>query len=420
MVIDIEQETTADPYQSYLPRIVLHWEADAPSSNHQQIDGTMVFVDISGFTALSERLAMLGKVGAEEVTEVLGGCFKGLLAVAYPLGGRLIKFGGDALLLLFDGDGHEHRAVNAAVGMQSAMKRLGKVKTPVGNMTLKMSIGVNSGEFHFFLVGESHRELILTGSAATATVEMEGFADATEIVVSRTTAAALPEASVGDPKGAGFLVRGPVPQIEGGSVDIRPAHGDLEQFIPVAVRQAVVAGANEPEHRQVTVAFIQFMGVDSLLYERGPEAVAHALSDLVGRVQTAIDPRQVAFLATDIYDDGGKIILAAGAPTATGNDSERMLHALREIASHTYELPIKVGVNRGHVFAGDVGPSYRRTYTIMGDDVNLAARLMSAATPGTIYRDSGGPRKLANFVCDDRPALRSRSRVKPNRYKPSK
>jgi len=385
VVVDLEQETSADPHQAYLPRIVLHWDSDAPSSNHQQIDGTMVFVDISGFTALSERLAMLGKVGAEEVTEVLGGCFKGLLAVAYPLGGRLIKFGGDALLLLFDGEAHQQRAVNAAVGMQRAMKRLGKVKTPVGNMTLKMSIGINSGQFHFFLVGKSHRELILTGSAATATVEMEAFAEATEIVVSRTTVAALPEASVGEPRGAGYLIRGPVPQVSGGTVDLRPALGDLEQYIPVAVRQAVVAGANEPEHRQVTVAFLQFMGVDSLLDEQGPEAVADALLDLVARVQAAIDPRQVAFLATDIYDDGGKIILVAGAPRATGNDSERMLHALRDIVSHQYALPIKIGVNRGHVFAGDVGPSYRRTYTIMGDDVNLAARLMSAATPGKIY-----------------------------------
>ncbi len=385
MVIDLEQETTADPYQSYLPRIVLHWDADAPSSNHQQIDGTMVFVDISGFTALSERLAMLGKVGAEEVTEVLGGCFKGLLAVAYPLGGRLIKFGGDALLLLFDGDGHEHRAVNAAIGMQRAMKTLGKVKTPAGNMTLRMSIGANSGTFHFFLIGDSHRELILTGSAATATVAMEGFAEATEILVSRTTAAALPSEAIGDAKGPGFLIRGSVPELAGGTVDVRPPAGDLERYIPIAVRQAVQAGSNEPEHRQVTVAFLQFMGVDSMLYEEGPDAVSAALTELVTHVQAAVDPRNVAFLATDIYDDGGKIILSAGAPTATGNDSERMLLALREIITHRYALPIKIGVNRGHVFAGDVGPKYRRTYTIMGDDVNLAARLMSAAAPGTIY-----------------------------------
>ena len=134
-------DTGADLYQFFLPRLVLQWDADAPLSTHRQVDGTMVFVDISGFTAMSERLARFGKVGAEEVTEVLGDCFKGLLAVAYPLGGRLIKFGGDALLLLFEGDLHECRAVNAAVGMQDAIRTLGRVKTSAGNITLRMSIG---------------------------------------------------------------------------------------------------------------------------------------------------------------------------------------------------------------------------------------------------------------------------------------
>ena len=382
--LDDNTDSSNDLYQYYLPRLVSQWNVDSPSSAHREIDGTMVFVDISGFTAMSERLARFGKVGAEEVTEVLGGCFKGLLAVAYPLGGRLIKFGGDALLMLFDGDGHERRAVNAAVGMQHAMRTLGKVKTSAGNMTLRMSIGAHSGAFHFFLVGDSHRELILTGPAVTETVEMEGAADATEIVISKATASAVP-AAVGDPKGPGFLVRAAVPEVREGTIEDRPPPGTLQQYIPVALRESILAGSGEPEHRQVTVAFLHFMGVDGLLSNKGPEAVGHALSELFGQVQAAIDPRGVAFLATDAYDDGGKIILAAGAPTATGNDSERMLLALREIVGRDHELPIRIGVNRGHVFAGDVGPSYRRTYTIMGDDVNLAARLMSAASPGEIY-----------------------------------
>ena len=41
-------------------------------------------------------------------------------------------------------------------------------------------------------------------------------------------------------------------------------------------------------------------------------------------------------------------------------------------------------MHRGPIFAGDVGPRYRRTYTVMGDTVNLAARLMARAEPGQI------------------------------------
>ncbi len=269
--------------------------------------------------------------------------------------------------------------------MQDVIGTIGKVTTSAGTETLRMSIGVHSGQFHFFLVGDSHRELIVTGPAVTETVEMETIADATEIVVSPATARALPATCITAPKGHGFLIGAAVPDVESGPVDTSPAVGDLEGYVPLAVRERITAGVTEPEHRQVTIAFIHFGGVDGLLATGGPNAVGAALSDLVGRVQAAIDPRGVAFLATDVYDDGGKIILTAGAPTATGNDSERMLLALREIVGRDSGLPIRIGVNRGHVFAGDVGPSYRRTYTVMGDDVNLAARLMSAASPGEIY-----------------------------------
>ena len=59
-----------------------------------------------------------------------------------------------------------------------------------------------------------------------------------------------------------------------------------------------------------------------------------------------------------------------------------MLATARRIVDARTELPVRIGVHRGAVFAGDVGPPYRRTYTVMGDTVNLAARLMGAAAAG--------------------------------------
>jgi tetratricopeptide (TPR) repeat protein len=103
----------------------------------------------------------------------------------------------------------------------------------------------------------------------------------------------------------------------------------------------------------------------------------------------AVEEHDVTFLGTDIDRDGGKIILAAGVPRAAGQDEERMLRALRRIVDHPRTLPVRIGVNRGHVFAGEIGPRYRRTYTVMGDTVNLAARLMAAAAPGQILATHG-------------------------------
>ena len=61
----------------------------------------MVFADVSGFTRLSERLARQGKEGAEHLVDAINACFSALLAEAYSRGGSLLKFGGDAMLLLF-------------------------------------------------------------------------------------------------------------------------------------------------------------------------------------------------------------------------------------------------------------------------------------------------------------------------------
>ena len=88
----------------FLPRVTIEWARREDTSPWQLIDGSMLFVDISGFTKMSERLARHGKLGAEEVTEAIETCFDGLLALAYAAGGSLLKFGGDALLILFTGD----------------------------------------------------------------------------------------------------------------------------------------------------------------------------------------------------------------------------------------------------------------------------------------------------------------------------
>ena len=97
------------------------------------------------------------------------------------------------------------------------------------------------------------------------------------------------------------------------------------------------------------------------------------------------DRYEVCFLDSDIAADGGKIRLSAGAPRVVGDDEERMLLALRQIVEADPPLPVQVGVNRGPVFTGEVGPDYRRWYAVMGDTVNLAARVMGKAPLGHIY-----------------------------------
>jgi len=375
----------------YLPRMLTAWLTEAPGTTLRAVDGTVVFVDISGFTKMSERLARNGKVGAEEVADVIGSVFARLLSVAYGEGGGLIKFGGDALLLLFTGPEHPLRGARAALGMRKALREIGAIDTTAGKVTLRMSVGLHSGVFDFFLVGDSHRELLITGPAATETVSMEGTAVAGEVLASRATAALLPRAVLGKPKGEGVLLRSMPKGLPRETVSERGSlEGvDLLTYIPVALREHLLAGATDPEHRQVTVAFIHFDGIDDLIRQDGPEAVAFGLDELVQVVQAASEKHGVTFLGTDVDKDGGKIILVAGAPSSPGEDEERMLLAARAVIDARTAIPIRIGINKGPVFSGEIGPDYRRTYTVMGDAVNLAARAMAKAEPGQVLATAG-------------------------------
>src|SRR5436305_10367294 len=116
---------TAMPFTPYVPRLVVEWLRDDPERTRLTVEGTLAFVDISGFTAMSERLSSRGKAGAEEVTEVMNATFARLLDVAYSDGGTLLKFGGDALLLFFSGDDHAARGTKAVVGMRYALHAMG-------------------------------------------------------------------------------------------------------------------------------------------------------------------------------------------------------------------------------------------------------------------------------------------------------
>jgi class 3 adenylate cyclase len=368
----------------YVPRVVREWLDDDAAAVHRTLAGTIVFVDVSGFTKMSERLARFGKAGAEAVTDVIGSCFNRLLTEAYAFGATLLKFGGDALLLFFEGEAHAVRGCSAALEMRRVLRQIGTFDTRAGRVTLRMSVGVHSGQFDFFLVGDSHRELILSGAAATEAVGIEAAAGTGRILVSPAVAADLPPSNRGPRSGPGYLLRGSPPVVGEAEVQFLGTAGDLTPYLPVALRDVVASTGAQPEHRRVTVAFIHFGGVDELISRSGPAAAADALGEVMGSVQRAIDPRRVCFLGTDIAAEGGKVILTSGAPISVGEDEEQMLLALRSFVESAPPLPVRIGVNGGHVFAGEVGTIHRRTYTVMGDAVNLAARLMAKAGPGEI------------------------------------
>ena len=233
-------------------------------------------------------------------------------------------------------------------------------------------------------MGDSHRELVVLGPVVSDTAGLEAAASAGEVLLSPQTAAALSPADLGPARDDGVLLRGhpSAPRL----VLVPPTlpSADYALGVPASIRPHLRGAGQDGEHRLAVTGFVQFKGSDDLLASDGLEAVADELHRLVVAVQEACAAYGVAFMATDVDRNGGKVVLAAGAPVATPDDEDRMLFAVRDVVALRSGLSLRAGVNRGHAFVVDMGAHERRTYAVMGDVTNLAARVMGKAEPGQV------------------------------------
>ena len=351
------------------------------------IEATLLFADVSGYTALTERLAVLGRAGAEAVTAAVNRCFELLVACVIDEGGDVLRFGGDALLVAFEGGDRIARALSAAETMQRAIASLPPVEVPGGTVVLRQSIGVHDGRFVMHRWAGSWVEVIPVGAAVSEVLRNEAAAAAGEVAISETVAAALPARRVrrvadgsarlrlrriGDPTSVAV-----VEQLDTSPDDIDAARSVLTHALRSAVETPGLA-----EHRPAAIGFIVISDVDALA------AISDGLSAALNPVLAAVDARGptmgVHLLATDVSVDSVKLILAAGVPTTLGDDGERLVETLLQVLEVARGLNVRAGAHLGVVFAGDVGHPQRRTYTVMGDAVNLAARLAAHAPAGAL------------------------------------
>lgn len=146
------------------------------------------------------------------------------------------------------------------------------------------------------------------------------------------------------------------------------------------------------ERKIVTILFGDISGFTALAEKLDPEEVKHVMDQTLRRLAAEVD-RYEGHVDKFLGDN---IMVLFGAPRAHEDDAERavrcaieMQHALQELSGDLahlrgYGLRLHVGINTGEVLAGRMGSSRENDYTVMGDAVNLAARLQHAAGPGEI------------------------------------
>lgn len=383
--------TTEELRQSLHPYLSEHavaaFAAD-PSRHWVDIDGSLAFFDISGFTPLTERLATLGRAGAEHINDVLNAVFKGLIDVVFEFGGDVLEFGGDAMVVLYTGEQHERRAAVAAARMHRFMARKGHVATPAGKVRLGMSCGMAAGRQAYYLLGTTRRAFVVAGPVSTAMARLEARAGAGEVLVDACLAARLPNEWT-DAPGEDGSVRLHLDRVTGAATRrATPAQRtgavvDTTMLMPVQFREFADVGRRSGELKQVAMAFLRLDGTDDLLTAGGCDEVCRRLGDISDIIDLAAAELDVCWLETQAEANSVRWTVISGAPTATERDGERLLRVVRRVADAS-PLPLRIGSNLGVVFVGDMGHPERCTYIVMGDTTNLAARLMTRAEPGEI------------------------------------
>lgn len=372
--------------------------------------GTVLFADISGFTALTETLARtLGpRRGAEEVTRQLNEVYEELTATVERYGGSIVSFSGDGIICWFPGDDGAApsarsaalRALTCALHMQSGMRRFATLTLAGGEQVrLAMKVAITSGPVRRFLVGDPEVQLfdVLAGATLDRLGAIEGLATRGEVWVDQATADLLPDAAVEwrDLPGWGraALVRGleeeappaPWPELPPGALPIER----LRPWVLPAVHARLLSGQGAflGELRPAAMLFLKFDGID---YD-GDDGAGATLDAYVRWVQGVLTRYDGTLLQLTIGDKGCYLYVAFGVPTAHENDAARAVGAALELREPPpgAGLPprfarVQIGVSRGMVYAGEYGGATRRTYGAMGDEVNLAARLMQRAAPGEV------------------------------------
>ena len=365
-----------------------------------RVQGAALFADISGFTPLTETLAKeLGpQRGAEVLTTHLNRVFHALIDELDRYGGHVIYFSGDAITCWIDAD-DGLRATLCGLAMQETMGRLGEVVTPAGaRVRLAMKVAVAVGSARRFVVGDPDIQLIdvLAGRLIDALAVAERQAEKGEVVLARSAIESLGDrVDLREVRTDGETAHacGVVERVTV-AVDILPQPRAADPLPPAIVKAWLLPDVHDrlrkgrgeflAELRPAFPLFIRFGGID---YDLDDDAIAK-LDAFVRHVQRIVTSYGGNLLHLTLGDKGAYLYAVFGSPLAHEDDAARAAAAaleLRDLASITAVAPIQIGIAYGRLRSGMYGHARRQTFTCLGDAVNLAARLMSAAPPGQIY-----------------------------------
>jgi class 3 adenylate cyclase len=371
----------------------------AQGAMHGHFSAATMFVDVFGFTQITEALMQYQKDGAEILTDALNRVFGPLVARVYDHGGMITTFAGDAFTAVFPIEDEDEsdvavRLALMAFDIQDFFAQHGELTTKYGEFTLGVKVGLGLGEVAWGIVGEEGRyTYFFRGPAIDAATGAEHYADQCDIVASASIWPHLAAVTQAEARDGHQVLReiAPSDHPEPETKASAPSVLDREMLTPFVLDAALdmVDSDARAEFRQVASVFISF---------DLPEAPAQAettLKAFVSQVMSTALEYGGYFNKLDFGDKGAVMLILFGAPVGHENDIERaanFLLTLREWAENAAfaDLRWRAGMTYGMAYAGILGGEARCEYTAIANVVNFASRLMSRAQWGQILTSEAG------------------------------
>jgi len=345
-----------------------------------------LFVDISGFTALTESLMKHGKEGAEHLTNALNTIFIPLTAAVFAHSGFITTFAGDAFTALFPADNPEtlHHTAQTAFLIRDFFSAHPKIETPYGSFSMGVKVGMSSGEVDWGIVGQGEKHtFFFRGEAVDSCAWAEHHAQQGDIIAAPSFIPQLANIAtfipIEDHARLTSLLQTIAPKTQ-----VQPTftRSELDPF----VLDALIDLQTQAEFRDVASVFIAFDAPDE----------TDRLNAFVSQVLVITATYGGYFNKLDFSDKGAVMLILFGAPVAYENNIVRAADFLLALKKTVNDVSWRAGLTVGTVYAGIMGGVERCEYTAIGRVVNLAARLMMAAPAGEIWLGSAASEGLAN------------------------
>ena len=367
------------------------------------LPATLLFADISGFTALAEQLSGEGPEGVERLSRILNDFFGRIITLVDASGGEVVAFAGDGLIALWPTDDETAeaatRAACQAASCAIAIRDQLHDFPADGQKPLQLRVGLGAGLALAARLGGHHDrwEAVVAGPPIAEAVAALARAQSGEVIagpaVWRHVAATVPGEApaddamhvrlVGAPTEAAAVVAAvSAAQPSESTADARsPPFLDLAAYLPRALRDRSGATTWLAELRAVSVVFVQLPDFAQLFSDVTElQRAVLSVQETVARLDGSLDKV--------LFDDKGATVLAAfGLPGRSHEDDAiRAVQCSLAIERRLTEAGFAsaVGVATGRVFCGPIGAPTRKQYTMIGPTVNLAARLETSSRAGEI------------------------------------